>query len=221
MKLVIVAATGRVGQQLLEQALEAGHEVTAIVRDPSKLTHAVRHVKADFANSDAAALVPALEGADAVLSALGARKKAEAGVATNGTRATLEAMDTVGVRRIIAISAGPVSTVPSPARPHPPKADPGDGFFMRHLLSPILKRALGWTYNDLAAMEDLLRDSGADWTVIRPSRLVNKRLTGSYRTAIGQNVRRGQSIARADVAHLMLALLTRPDTIHKTVGIAY
>ena len=75
-------------------------------------------------------------------------------------------------------------------------------------------------YADLALMEDILRDSGLDWTVVRPPRLTDKRLTGAYRTAYGQNLRGGFLVARADVAHLMLHVLEQPDTIKQAIGIA-
>src|SRR5262249_25593795 len=117
-------------------------------------------------------------------------------------------------------SAAPVSTVPSPGRPKPPKHDPGDGFFMRNLLSPLTKVAFGNVYADLARMEDVLRDSGLDWTVVRPPRLADSPLTGTDRTAYGQNLRRGLAISRADVAHLMLRALEQPETIKQTIGIA-
>jgi hypothetical protein len=69
-------------------------------------------------------------------------------------------------------------------------------------------------------MEEVLRDSGLDWTVVRPPRLTNKPLTGSYRTACGENVRGGLSVPRADVAHLMLRVVGQPETIKQTIGIA-
>ena len=69
-------------------------------------------------------------------------------------------------------------------------------------------------------MEDILRDSGLDWTVVRPPRLTDKPLTGSYRTAYGQNLRGGWLIPRADVAHYMLRVLDQPDTIKQAIGIA-
>ncbi len=75
-------------------------------------------------------------------------------------------------------------------------------------------------YADLARMEDILRDSGLDWTVVRPPRLTDKSLAVSYRTAFGQNIRGGWSVPRADVAQFMLAVLGRPGTIHQTIGIA-
>jgi putative NADH-flavin reductase len=221
MKLTIFAATGGIGRQLLEQALAAGHDVTAVVRNPSKLSPGqVRIVTADLAAAGPAALEPAVAGADAVLSGLGPRSNSEAGVASQGTQAIVQAMQTTHVRRIVVVSAAPISTVPSPGRPEPPKHDPGDGFFMRNLLSPLTKAALRKTYADLALMEDILRDSGLDWTVVRPPRLTDKPLTGTYRTAYGQNLRRGILISRADVAQLMLRVLEQPETIKQAIGVA-
>jgi putative NADH-flavin reductase len=171
MKLTIIAATGGVGRELLAQAVAAGHDVTAVVRNPDKLSRQVRAVA-------------------------------------------------TGVRRIVVVSAAPVSTVPSPGRPNPPRHDPGDGFFMRYLFSKIASARFGKVYDDLARMEDLLAGSGLDWTVVRPPQLTDKPLTGAYRTAYGQNLRGGLSVPRADVAHLMLRVLGQPETIHQTIGIA-
>ncbi len=225
MKLTIFAATGGIGRQVLEQALAAGHDVTAVVRNPKKLPGEVRGqvriVTADLADPDPAALESALRGADTVLSGLGPRRKAEYGIVSKGTRAIVQAMQATEVRRIVVVSAGPIGTVPSPGRPKPPKNDPGDGFFMRNLLSPLVKAALRKPYADLALMEDILRDSGLEWTVVRPPRLTNGPLTGTYRTAYGRNVRGGLRISRADVAHLMLRVLEQPETIKQTIGIAY
>ena len=221
MKLTIFAATGGIGRQALEQAVAAGHDVTAVVRNPKTLTGKVRSVTADLAAPDLAALKSAVEGADAVLSGLGPRRMSEAGIASRGTRAIVLAMKATGARRIVVVSAAPISTVASPGRPNPPKQDPGEGFFMRNLLGPMIKTILRKHYADLALMEDILRDSGLDWTVVRPPRLTNKPLTGKYRTANGQNLRRGLVISRADVAHLMLRVLEQPETIKQEIGIAY
>jgi uncharacterized protein YbjT (DUF2867 family) len=172
------------------------------------------------AAADPATLESAVAGADAVLSGLGPRSGAEAGVASRGTRAIVAAMQATGVRRIVAVSAAPISTVPSPGRPRPPRHDPGDGLLMRHLLAPLTKAALRKPYADLALMEDVLRDSGLDWTVVRPPRLTDGPLTGTYRTADGRNLRRGLLVSRADVAHLMLRVLGEPETIKQAIGIA-
>jgi putative NADH-flavin reductase len=224
MKLTIFGATGGIGRELLEQAEGAGHDVTAVVRDPTKLAagrNGARVVRADLEASEPAIIESAVAGADAVLSGLGPRPMAKAGVAEHGTRAIIEAMQAARVRRILVVSAAPISTVPSPGRPNPPRHDPGEGFFMRNVLTPAIKVVLRERYADLALMEDVLRASGLDWTVFRPPRLTNGSLTGHYRTALGRNLLGGSVISRADVAHAMLAAVGQPATIAETIGIAY
>jgi putative NADH-flavin reductase len=218
--LTIVAATGGIGRQLLEQAVGAGDSVRVVVRNPGALFRGVRAFTTDLANPDSTTLQDAIRGADAVLSGLGARSPVDVGVAARGTRAIVQAMRVVGVNRIIVVSAAPIGTVPSPARPRPPKYDPGDGFFMRHVLAPLTKAALRQHYADLAQMEDVLRESGTDWTIVRPPRLTNGSGTGRYRTAFGRNLRRGLTVPRADVAHFMLSAINSPETIRAVIGIA-
>lgn len=223
MKLTIVAATGGIGRQLLDQALAAGHDVTALVRNPGKLpagTAGLASVQADLATAAPEDLEPALRGVDAVLSGLGARTQTEAGVAHHGTRALVAAMKEADVRRLVVVSAAPLGTVPSPARPHPPKHDPGDGFLMRQLFSRVARTAFRRQYADLALMEDVVRESGLDWTIERPPKLTDKPLTGRYRTEFGRNPRGAWSIPRADVAHHMLRVLDQPATIQQIIGLA-
>jgi len=225
MKLTIFAATGGIGRHVLEQAVAAGHEVTAAVRNPEKLSEQVREkvrtVTADLAAPDLGALKSAVAGADAVLSGLGPRKLSEAGITSRGTRAIVDAMKATDARRIVVVSAAPIGTVPSPGRPNPPRHDPGEGFFMRNLLSPMIKTVLRKHYADLALMEDILRDSGLLWTVMRPPALTNKPLSRTYRIAYGQNLRGGLTISRADVADMMLRVLEQPESINQAIGIAY
>ncbi|MCU1234128.1 MAG: NAD-dependent epimerase/dehydratase [Candidatus Solibacter sp.] len=221
MKLTILAATGGIGRQVLQQAIEAGRDVTAVVRNPKKVSGRVRTIATNLAAPDPGLLQRAMEGADAVVSGLGPVSESEAGVTTIGTRAAIEAMKAAGVRRIVVVSAAPIGTVAVPGRPAPPKHDPGDGFFMRHLMNPMIRRVLKKTYADLALMEDLLRVSGLEWTIVRPPRLTDQALTGTYRTAIGRNLRGGVSISRADVAHLMLRVIAEADTIGRVMGVAY
>jgi hypothetical protein len=129
-------------------------------------------------------------------------------------------MKATGTRRIIIVSAAPIGTVASPSIPSPPKHDPGDGIFMRHLLSHVAKALFRQHYADLALMEDEMRASGLDWTVIRPPRLSNRLLTGTYRVAYGRNLPGGWIVPRADVAHLMLRLIDQPESIAHTIGVA-
>ncbi|GAA2392401.1 SDR family oxidoreductase [Streptomyces glaucosporus] len=215
MRLTVLGATGGTGRQLVRQALDAGHRVTAVVRDPARLavgpgpSGSLEVVTADV--TDAKALRPAVEGRDAVLSALGAggNKQARAfPVASRGTRAALGAMESCGVRRLVVVSAAPVGPAPE-----------GDSLSGR-LAHAVLRRALSAVYADLAAMEEALRNSSAEWTVLRPPQLVDKPLTGRYERVPGGAVPRRHRIARADLAHAMLAALDDPATVRQVLGVA-
>src|SRR5580704_579591 len=221
MELTIIAATGGVGRLILEQAIAAGHHVTAVARHPQSLDADVRTVTVDFDDPDHDALRRAVEGADAVLSGLGARRVSESGIASRGTAAIVAAMQSAGARRIIVVSAAPVATMPSPGRPTPPKRDPGEGFFTRNLATPLIKIVLRKVYVDLALMEDTLRVSGLDWTAMRPPRLTNKPRTGVYRTAYGENLKGGLTVGRGDVADAMLRAITDTKSYGTTLGVAY
>jgi putative NADH-flavin reductase len=224
MKLTIFGATGGIGAELLRQALAAAHEVTVAVRNPSKLAssrNGTRVITTDLEHAEPRTVESAVAGAEAVLSGVGPRPMNRAGVAEHGTSAIVAAMQATAVRRIIVVSASPLSTVPSPGRPHPPSRDPGEGFFMRNLGTPFAKALLRERYTDLALMEDVLRASDLDWTIFRPPRLTNGRLTATYRTAFGRNLRGGWRISRADVAYAMLTALGRQETVRQEIGIAY
>jgi putative NADH-flavin reductase len=222
MKLTIVAATGGTGRHLLDQALAAGHDVTAVARNPNDLPRQARVVKADLHAAPHAVLTSAVAGADAVISCLGPRGNAEAGIAPAGTRALVDAMKAAGLWRLVVISSESKSTIPSPGRPNPPRHDPGEGVILRYLLGSLARRIfLRAQYADLGVMEDVVRDSGLDWTIVRPALLTNKPATGTYRTATGQKPRGGFTISRADLADFMLRAVQQPDTIGKAITITY
>ncbi|MFI6545191.1 NAD(P)-dependent oxidoreductase [Streptomyces prunicolor] len=212
MKLTVFGATGGIGQEIVRQALASGHEVTAVVRDPARLTvrgagAGLEVFRADLADPEA--VRPAVAGRDAVLSGLGARSRKDAGVATRLTRTVLAAMEAEGVRRVLVVSAGPIGPEPE-----------GAGLLdraARGLISALLKDV----YDDLREMEAALAASATDWTSVRPPRLQNKPVTGTYRTVVGGFPDKGRFIARADVAHAMLAMADDPRTVKQGVGVAY
>ncbi|MEV0460493.1 NAD(P)-dependent oxidoreductase [Catellatospora methionotrophica] len=212
MKLTVFGATGGIGGHIVRQALDAGHQVTAVVRRSAsfELRHPALEVATVTGLSDPDALLPAVTGSDAVLSGVGPRGRKAGTIASDATRGILAAMAASGTRRFVAVSAAPVG----------PPAE-GDDLFNRRILLPIISAVLAEVYRDLTVMEELIRDSRAEWTVFRPPKLVNKPLTGHYRTVLGGNVPRGHTISRADVAHAMLAALGDPATISRAVGVAY
>ncbi|QFG24112.1 NAD(P)-dependent oxidoreductase [Actinomadura sp. WMMB 499] len=222
MKLTIIAATGGTGRILVDLALAAGHDVTAVARRPRDLPDEVRTVRADM--QDDPDLRPALEGADAVFSCLGPRSKAEAVARTcaKGTAAAITGMRATGVRRLIVISSESMTVVPSPDRPNPPKHDPGEGFLLRHVVGPPARKYfLREQYADLGVMEDAVRASGLDWTIARPALLVDRPPRGTYRTAVDRKPKGGFRIARADLAEFMLGCLTRDETIGQAISLNY
>lgn len=209
MNLTVFGATGGIGREIVRQALASGHRVTAAVRDPARLTvtgTGLEVVRADL--TDPEVIRPAVTGRNAVLSGLGPRGRGDAGVAARLTRTVLAAMEAEAVRRLVVVSAAPVGP------------EPDDGLLdrtMRGLVATVLKPV----YDDLRAMEAELSRSGTDWTSVRPPRLQDKPLTGTYRTVVGGFPRKGRFIARADVAHAMLAMIEDAGTVKQGVGVAY
>jgi putative NADH-flavin reductase len=210
MRLTIFGATGGTGRCLVEQALAAGHHVTAVVRDPNRLSlasHTALHVvTADV--MDPAGIVPAVEDADAVVSALGPRGRGPTSVSHDGVRSIIEAMEKGGAGRLIVVTGSVVD-------------DTGNGFLMRHLLKSLARRTfLRDVCADMRRAEDEIHSSNLDWTIFRPPRLTDKAATGSYRVAIDRNVPRGVTIARADLADHILEVLDDPTSVHKHLFIA-
>ncbi|MFJ3631557.1 NAD(P)-dependent oxidoreductase [Streptomyces sp. NPDC090112] len=208
MQLTVFGATGATGRLVVEQALEAGHRVRAVVRTPSKLAlehHELETVKADLFDPDS--LKPTLVGADAVISALGATSRNDTGqVCANGVRSILTAMGSTGVRRIAAISAQPVL-----------RSGKGESLVYRTAITPIIRAIYKNNYADLEVMEQLLLDSTAEWTVLRPPYLTDKPATG-YRTAMEANIS-GSSLSRADLAKALLDVLADPGTVRHAIGV--
>jgi putative NADH-flavin reductase len=221
MHVTIVGATGGIGRHLVDQALAAGHTVTAAVRNPQNLHRDVPAVAVDLGRADRAVLCSALYGSHAVLSCLGLRGRHEYGVVSAGTETIVAAMREAGCRRIVAISGAGVSTARTPARPRPPRREPGAGLYNQFFATPLARLAVGPHFTDVAMMEDVLRASGLDWTSVRPPYLTNGPATGRYRTARERNVRRGFRLSRADAAHVMLQALAQPSTIGQAIAVAY
>jgi putative NADH-flavin reductase len=209
-RLTIFGATGGTGQHLIRLALQRGHDVTAVAREPARVatTHDRLAVRAgDVLQPDS--LPVAVEGADAVISALGnGASRGPTRIYSAGVANVLEAMRASGVRRFVAISAAPVA----------PRSEATAA--QRLLVLPLLHRIFGSTYSDMRSMEELLGASEAEWTVLRPPRLTNGPATGRYRTSHNSNLRGGRRITRADLAAAMLDLLADPAAIRTTIGVA-
>jgi putative NADH-flavin reductase len=210
MKLTIFGATGTTGTCLVEQALAAGHQVTAVVRDPARLAvpahQRLRTVTADV--MDPASIIPAITGAGAVISAVGPRGTGPTTVIQDSVRSIIQAMQKTGARRLIEVSGSVV-------------ADEGESPYMRYLLKPVARRTfLRHVCADMRRGEDEIRATNLDWTIFRPPSLTGKPASGTYRTAIDRNLPHGFTISRADLAACMLTLLDDPSTVHRHISIA-
>lgn len=211
MKLTVFGATGGIGGHMVTQALDRGHQVTAVVRDASRFS--LRRPGLDVVEvadlTDVDALLPGVQGRDAAVSGIGPRSAKDTTVASTTGASILRALDLAGVRRFVAVTAAPVGPTP-----------PGESWLNRRILFPVIGRLLRGIYGDLAVLEDQLIRSDLEWTVVRPPRLTNGPLTGKYRSVVGANVPRATTVSRADVAHCMLAALDDPATIRRPIGVA-
>ena len=199
MNLVILGATGGTGRLVVEQALAAGHAVTALVRSPEKLTirNSSLRVIAGKA-TDAGDVARAFEGAGAVISTLGGTGS----VIADSTRAILEAAHKTGVKRVVVLSSFFV------------ERDRLDA--VARLITGI---AAGSKIKDKVAGEQLLRQSDLDWTIVYASPLTDGPATGFVDVPEGTKRRIWDRISRADVAAWVVRAATSPKYGRRSVGI--
>jgi putative NADH-flavin reductase len=207
LKLVVLGATGGTGLELVKQALERGHSVTALVRSPDRLKEFKGRItvkQGDLLNSGE--LEQAIQGHDAVLSGFGPRvpvSKADANLLERFARALTRAMPRAGVRRVIVESVAFLlkDSIFPPA------------YLLGRLLFPR-------TVADASAMERIFAETDLDWTMVRPPELTDKPYTGNYRVQEGHLPRFGLKISRADVADSMLKLVENGASLRRVVGVA-
>ena len=209
MKLLIFGATGGVGRQVVEQALEQGHTVTAFARNPAKLT--LRHPKLTAIRGDVMDL-PAVErvvrGQDAVVCTLGAGQKLTGTVRSDGTRHIVRAMEKGGVRRFICQTTLGV----------------GDSWgslnvYWKYVMFGLILRNV---FADHERQEHDVKQSYLDWTIVRPGAFVKGERTGQYRHGFPGTDRTSKlKIARADVADFILKQLSDKSYLHQTPSLSY
>jgi putative NADH-flavin reductase len=209
MKLIIFGSTGGSGIQIVRQALYAGHTVTAIARNPAAVT--IQHPNLSVIKADVLQL-PTFEDImrqqDAVLSALGFRKLKDEMVYSQGIYNITAAMHKYGLKRIICVSASAVETSPKLS-------------FIVRMLTKLLQLILKKPYADVLRMEQQLKETNLDWTVVRPPRLTNGKLKARYRFAVNDWLPHCTSISRADLAHFMLQHINDGNTYRSIIEVAY
>jgi nucleoside-diphosphate-sugar epimerase len=207
MLISIFGATGGTGQQLVQQALAAGHEVVAFVRDPTRLTQ--QHARLTVVPGDLwdqAAVERALEGASAVISVLGPRANAHGQPITRGTQTILNVMQKLEVRRLI------VSSTPS-------ACDPNDSPDIRFRLAVgAIRRLAPRAYEDIVSTAEVVRASDRDWTLVRVSMLSDGPKTGLVKAG-PVNRDMGMRLTRADLAEFLLQQVQDTTYLHQAPAI--
>ncbi|KPM54058.1 NAD-dependent epimerase [Frankia sp. CcI49] len=210
MRYVVFGANGGTGRVLCQQAVDAGHDVVAVTRDAARFPLSdPRLLVAEADVHDRAAVTRIVGGADAVLSTLGVPfGRREITVYSEGIDNIATAMRRHGVRRVVAVS----SSAAYPTR----HAD--GGFLLNRVMQPLLTATMGrTTYRDMRAMEEFLRTSGLDWTVLRPGGLFDAPEPTAYELQEDHSDRIFTS--RADLAASMLALAGDDKWVGRCVAV--
>jgi putative NADH-flavin reductase len=204
MNLLVVGATRGIGLQLVKQALEAGHAVTVLVRDPRRLS--LQHERLTVMTGDirdAEAVSRAMPGQDAVCCTIGIPPTWKSvTVFSEGTGNLLQAMKNAGTGRLIAVTGIGAGD----SKGH-------GGFLYDRIFNPLLLKTI---YEDKDRQEELIKASDLAWTIVRPAFLTNGPLTKRYRAftdLAGVTVGR---ISRADVAHFILEELESNHYLKQT-----
>jgi putative NADH-flavin reductase len=207
MRVLIFGATGGTGRELVSQALERGHAVSAFVRSPAKLTLAhpqLRVVQGDVQQPDS--IRAAIAEHDAVLSALGAVTLGPTTLLSNAARDIVEIMQAHNVRRLIWESALGIGETHGQLGP-----------VYNWLLIPLLLRH---NFADKERQEAIIRASSLDWTIVQPAALTNGRRTGTYRVGACAG-RFYPMVSRADVAHFMMEEVENPRHVRQVAPLCY
>lgn len=205
MKLAIFGATGKTGIELVKQALEQGYAVTAFVRDPARLPIEDENLALVTGDAfDPVSVAQAIQGQDAVICALGAGSALKkTSVRTTGTINIIRGMQEHNVKRLMVVTA----------------MGTGESWNRMSLINKFFYAVLlKSSREDHEAQEIAVKESGLDWTIVRPSGLTDTPRTGIY--DVGEDIPAVTSkIARADVADLILKELKENLLIQKAVTI--
>jgi uncharacterized protein YbjT (DUF2867 family) len=208
MKVIVFGATGKIGALAVAQLLSEGHEVTAFARHPEKLdiTHdALSRHAGDAMNADS--VDAAIPGHDAVIITLGAGMSRKGTIRSTGTLNVIQAMQRHGVRRLVCQSTLGAHESWSNLN-----------FFWKRIMFGALLRPV---FKDHELQESLVRASGLDWTIVRPSAFADGPATGAYREGFAPDARGlALKIATRDIAAFLARQLADRAYLRRAVAIS-
>ena len=210
MRLLVIGGTGATGQEIVRQAVAAGHTVTAVARDTAKAEKLLPGARVVAGNVlDAVSLERVAEGQEAVISSLGSGLSlfTKMTLLSEGTKNLIAAMTARNVRRLVCITGVGAGD----SRGH-------GGFVYDRLILPT---ALRQVYADKDRQEAVVRASGLEWVLVRPERLTGGPRTGKYRVLTDMSGVHGGTIARADVADFVVGQASDPSYAGQTPLLVY
>jgi putative NADH-flavin reductase len=208
-KLLLFGATGGVGKVLMERALADGHEVTAVVRSPEKITLSSGALRVLAGNvTDLAGVMSIVAGHDAILCALGTGGRGPKTLFSTAASNVTAAMDAQGVRRLVFLSNFGVLDEPAPD-------------LRWAVMMPFARWRIRHLLRDHKAAVEEIRRHDVDWTLVRPMILTDGPWTGQYRVVADGLPRGGMRISRADVADFMLTQVGSDKYVGRAPAIAY
>lgn len=209
MKLLVIGATRGIGRCLVEMALNEGHGVTALVRDPGqmKVSHErLRVIRGDIRNREA--VNRAVENQNAVCITIGINPtRKPVSVFSDGTKNVIEAMTHSAADQLFCVTGIGAGD----SRNH-------GGFFYDRIFNPLFLKTI---YEDKDRQEALVRNSNLEWVIVRPGFLTNGPLRGTYRVLVDLEGVRAGKISRADVAHFILGAIKNKAYLSKTPLLTY
>lgn len=209
-KIIVFGAAGGTGKKVVQQALQLGYEVKAIVRKPEILT--VRHPKLTIVKGDVLQIDTfqnEMEDVNTVISCLGIPKVQPTTLYSESMVNIIAIMKRNAVRRILCVSSGAIDIPPN------------SSFIMTFLLKNVLQRIYKPVYADMNVMEEELKSSGLDYTIVRAPKLTDGKRTNNYRIVTQQPLKKIPTISRADLAGFMLKSVDDKNTFKSTIEVAY
>ncbi len=205
MKIVLFGATGKTGIIVLELALKAGHEVTAVVRDSSKLTISHENLTVKTVNRfDKRYVIDVSKGAELAISCLGGDANNKSTLLSDMMKIIVAAIKEAGVKEIFHISSAGIH-------------DEMPGVVAKLFVKLFFKNAIA----DHKIAAECIINSGLDYLILRPLSLVDGEMTKNFRTSDNSVPKGGKNINRADVAYFLVEAIGKKEYKNKSISLCY